>query len=923
MLYRLFLAALTTCAGASTQSFINYESGPVNPLRISSEGSRLYIADTLGGRLSVFDLSNPDQPFLRAEIPVGMDPVSVHPRTLNEVWVANLLSDSISIVDVSAGRVVDTLRVVDEPSDVVFAGGKAFVTAATRDEVHVFDAITRAPLTVIDIFGKDPRALAVSPDGTRVYAVVQRSGNGTTILPSDVAPPPPLPTNLTLPPAPDQGLIIRADDPAWSNHISYSLPDHDIAQIDVQSLTVTRYFDGVGTTNTAIAVHPTTGDLWVTNIEARNLVRFEPNLRGHAIDSRLTRVTTGTSPTVTPFDLNVGINYAILPNPTALASSLAEPFGVAIDAATGHIYVAAHGTDRIGILDTFGNVLSRIEVGAASGAQIDTRNKRGPRGLALHPTANRLFVLNHLADTLMVIDTQTRQILGEQPIATVDPMPRLQREGRNFLYDAKLSGNGTMSCAACHIDGDTDGLSWDLGDPGGVLEQPPSQPFPFNLGLAQFHPMKGPMATQTLRGLEGVGLLHWRGDRTDFKSFNGAFDSLLGGSQIAPIDMDHFTLSTLAIHVGPNPNQLLDRSLRTTPPGNNEADGASAMGAFVNLSGFGNVSCRSCHDFPTGTNGLVVNSTVLQSTQQLKVAQLRNMYRKVGFQNAPGPQKSGFGFTHDGAVDSLNNFLALPVFNPWPQSDMDDIVTFLLSADTGTAPAVGYQFVMDQANATTAQVAADMQLLTNQAAPGDLDLTAHGYLDGELTGLLYQPLSNQFVTDRAGVGPFTPTQLQSKAQGGQADLAFTAVTLGTGERIALDRNTDGILNGAAAPANYGIATPGCSGPPKLVGNSEPFIGNGQFGYALENAQANSFGILAMALGQASIPVLGVQLMIDPTTAVPIAMASDDLGNTNHAFPIPADAALVGVTIHTQALWLDWCGAELWASSDGVSATIQP
>ena len=255
--------------------------------------------------------------------------------------------------------------------------------------------------------------------------------------------------------------------------------------------------------------------------------------------------------------------------------------------------------------------------------------------------------------------------------------------------------------------------------------------------------------------------------------------------------------------------------------------------------------------------------------------------------------------------------------------DMDDIVTFLLSAATGAAPAVGYQFVMDQANATTAQVTADMQLLTNQALPGDLDLTAHGYLDGELTGLLYQPLSNQFVTDRSGVGPFTPTQLQSKAQGGQADLAFTAVTLGTGERIALDRNTDGILNGAAAPANYGIATPGCSGPPKLVGNSEPFIGNGQFGYALENAQANSFGILAMALGQASIPILGVQLMIDPTTAVLIAMASDDLGNTNHAFPIPADAALIGATIYTQGLWLDWCGAELWASSDGVSATIQP
>jgi len=923
MLPRHLLAALLLAPLVPSQSFVNFESGPVNPVRISDDGSRLYVANTTGGCISVFDLSNPSQPFLRAEIPVGVDPVSVHPRTLDEVWVTNLLSDSVSIVDVAAGQVIDTLRVVDEPSDVVFANGRAFVTAATRDEVHVFDAVSRAPLGVIDVFGKDPRALAVSPDGSRVYAAIQRSGNGTTILPDNVAPPPPPPTNVTLPLAPAQGLIIRADDPNWSSHIPYSLPDHDIAQIDTQSLTVTRYFDSVGTINTAIAVHPTTGDLWVTNIESRNLVRFEPQVRGHAIDSRVSRITTGNVATITAFDLNPGIDYSVLPNPTAAASALAEPFGVAIDATAGRIYVAAHGTDRIGILDTNGVVVGRIEVGTTPGAQIDTRNKRGPRGLALHPSANRLYVANRLADTLTVIDTQSQTVITEQPIATFDPMPTREREGRNFLYDARLAGNGTMSCAACHIDGDTDGLSWDLGDPGGVMEAPPSQPFPFNIGLAQFHPMKGPMATQTLRGLEGVGVLHWRGDRNDFKSFNGAFDTLLGGNQIAQIDMDDFTAAVLAMHVPPNPNQLLDRTLRTTPLGNNEADGALAMGTPVSTSGFGIVSCRTCHEFPTGTNGLVINNSVLQSIQQLKTAQLRNMYRKVGFNNAPGPQKSGFGFTHDGALDSLTNFLALPVFSPWPQSDMDDIVTFLMSADTGTAPAVGYQFVVNQSNATSPQVSADMQLLTTRALPGDLDLTAHGMLDGELTGLLYEPLNNQFISDRAGVGPFTIAQLQSKAQTGLADLAFTAVPLGSGNRIALDRNDNGVLNGSAAPSNYGVATPGCAGDPTLAGNSEPFIGNAQFGYALANAQANSFGVLALALGPASIPIIGIELLVDPTTAVSITLASDSSGNANHPFPIPSDASLIGTSIHAQALWLDWCGADLWASSDGVEITIQP
>ena len=35
------------------------------------------------------------------------------------------------------------------------------------------------PLTVINLFGDRPRALAASPDGTRVYAAVFRSGNQT------------------------------------------------------------------------------------------------------------------------------------------------------------------------------------------------------------------------------------------------------------------------------------------------------------------------------------------------------------------------------------------------------------------------------------------------------------------------------------------------------------------------------------------------------------------------------------------------------------------------------------------------------------------------------------------------------------------------------------------------------------------------
>ncbi|MBM3960829.1 MAG: hypothetical protein FJ306_02860, partial [Planctomycetes bacterium] len=893
------LLALAVASTAAAQSFVNYESGPVHPLRLSPDGTRLFVADTVGGRLCVFDLRNPSQPFLLAEIPVGMEPVSVQPRTRDEVWVTNLLSDSVSIVSIPERRVIDTLRVVDEPSDVVFAVGKAFVSAATTDQIHVFDATTRASLGTVAIFGKDPRALAVSPDGSRVYAVVQRSGNGTTILPFGVQAPPP-PTNPALPAAPAQGIIVRANDPAWASQVPYTLPDNDVAQINAATLAVTRYFPGVGTTNTAIAVHPTSGDLWVTNIEARNLARFEPNLRGHAVDSRVTKITTGASPVVTPIDLNPGLNYNVLPNSAALATALAEPFGVAIDATAGLVYVAAHGTDRVGVLNSAGVVQARIEIGVTPGSAVNTRQKRGPRALALHPSQPRLYVLNRLTDTLSVVDTSARAVLSEQPIATFDPMPLATREGRKFLYDAKLSGNGTMSCASCHIDGDMDGIAWDLGDPNGVMEAAPVQPLPFSIGILPFHPMKGPMTTQTLRGMQGTGFLHWRGDRGNFQAFNGTFDKLMGGALLSSADMNSYAQFAMAIRHPPNPNQLLDRTRRTAPASNNEQAGFTAynqnIGGSILPTG---TSCNTCHTLPSGTNGLIVNGNILQEPQQMKVPQLRNMYRKVGFNRTAGQQKSGFGFLHDGSLDTLNSFLALPVFNSWPSATKDDIVTFLHALDTGTAPLVGYQFQLTQANATAAATTSAFALTTTRAAAGDCDVTSHGRVDGRMVGLLYDAVAATWRSDVTGVGPFTQAQLVSRAQAGNAVLAFTCVTPGQGNRVALDRDGDGTPNGDEGLLAYGAATPGCAGASTLVANSEPRVGNALFGYAMANTQPNTFGVFAMALGQSSLPALGVNLLVDPLSVVTLGLAADGFGQSVQPFAVPPTPANVGLALFAQ------------------------
>src|SRR5262249_30131409 len=144
--------------------------------------------------------------------------------------------------------------------------------------------------------------------------------------------------------------------------------------------------------------------------------------------------------------------------------------------------------------------------------------------------------------------------------------------------------------------------------------------------LNDFHPMKGPMTTQTLRGMLGSGAMHWRGDRANppgtpasafdevnsFNNFNVAFPGLLGrDSQLPAADMQKFTNFALQITLPPNPNRALDDSLTPAQShgatlflGPRKMDGVDLTIGGVPL-GF---TCEGCHRLqPTlghfGTDG--------------------------------------------------------------------------------------------------------------------------------------------------------------------------------------------------------------------------------------------------------------------------------------------------------------------------------
>ena len=370
--------------------------------------------------------------------------------------------------------------------------------------------------------------------------------------------------------------------------MTWDVVDTDLVRIDAGTLAVLEEIEAVGTILYDLVVDPLDGHVFVAATEARNLVSFVQNLKAHSIESRVSEVTPGLG-AVEAHDLNPGIDYGVLPNDSARATALAEPVALVLEESSGRIYVAAQGTDRVGVIDRAGVRQGVIELGA-SGASVETASIRGPRGLALHPSEERLYVFERFAHALAVVDTQSLSVIKEVALE-YDPTPEAISIGRRFNYDAKRSGNGTMSCAACHVDGDIDLLAWDLGDPQGeVVPAIGSVTFPFDqTPVEDHHPMKGPMTTQALRGLGGVAPYHWRGEKKELVDFNEAFgaDGILAGDELSRSELEIFVEWLESGTYPPNPNQTMERGYKTIPPQANAAAGelAEERGSAVGAQG--------------------------------------------------------------------------------------------------------------------------------------------------------------------------------------------------------------------------------------------------------------------------------------------------------------------------------------------------
>ncbi len=473
-------------------------------------------------------------------------------------------------------------------------------------------------------------------------------------------------------PPPQVGLIIRKDavggawrddnDADWAAGISgasaslsgrvagWNLTDNDIASFSTSNGT-SALNGGFGTsgwvtrrmnTGMALARNPSDGSVLLVGTEATNEIRFEPNLTGTFTRVMIAVANGTTGAEIALTDMNLahleaaqgGAGLAYIDGSVAQIDrnkSIGDPRGVAFNPAGTRAYITGMGSGNIVVLSpSTGARLGGMGYAISLRSPLPSSPTPGPTGIVHHGTLSRLYVVNRFDSSVMVINSAT---LGSESVVQTlpffDPTPDFINDGRDDFYDThQNSGLGQIACASCHVDGRNDQLAWDLGDPFGAMKTT-NQVNPISPSAGQhnlmfdgflgeppddFHPMKGPMTTQTLVDIIGKEPHHWRGDRDGIEEFAGAFDGLQGDD--VPLNagaMQQFEDFLGSLHFGPNPFRALDNSL----PGGPKFVGAG-NNPNVPLDGY-----FSNGPPPLGSNpGLSVRGTPLPSGDAFRGFQL-------------------------------------------------------------------------------------------------------------------------------------------------------------------------------------------------------------------------------------------------------------------------------------------------------------
>lgn len=497
------------------------------------------------------------------EAPVGRDPRSIALASDGNIWVTCHDDDQIDILAGDTGLLIQTIPLDygSAPMGIVMSpdGNTAFVALYGSGDVVRFNAVTRVS-TGSTVLGDTPFALAVTADGGNVLV-----------------------TRLVSPQ--NHGEVWDVDTGTMTLARTIQLPKFGGGPDFPGTPNLDGTASGRGVPNylAGIIITPDNQRVWIsgtkTNTERGTL--FTPDLdQDNTVRNILCAVNLATG--------------QLLDNTIDLDNSISAK-GMAYSPLGDYLLVTLEGNDGVLLFDALkfdsttgtGALLSRLDVGAA------------PQGVCVDPTTNRIFVKNFMDRSITVLDadsffqtgdsTMTTTTVGTVSNEQLDPEILL---GKQIFYNAsdeRMSAEGYMTCATCHVDGGHDGRTWDFTGRGEGLRN-----------------------TTSLRGRAGMGHgnVHWTANFDEIQDFENDIRNGFGGEGFLTNNQFSATsdtlgtpkaglssdLDSLAAYVA----SLRQGSVPRSP--HRDSDGSLTTQGEAGRALFNSMNCADCHTGASFTN---------------------------------------------------------------------------------------------------------------------------------------------------------------------------------------------------------------------------------------------------------------------------------------------------------------------------------
>jgi YVTN family beta-propeller protein len=543
----------TTCSAVQTAY------APLTERRPTSAGTILH-----DGARNLVWVVNPDNDSVSAIDPVTFTRkletrVGRNPRTLSQapdgtIWVANQDDGTLSVVDGVLGTVVTTIPLGPGtmPYGVVFDpdGATAYVTLQATGQLVRLDPISRTVLGHVQLEGQ-VRGVAVDGQSRRVLV-----------------------TRFISPEREGQVFAVRAGDCARVRTIDLAIdpgPDSEAS--------------GRGLPNylTSITITPDGKRAYVAS-------KKDNVQRGLARDGQRLTFETMVRTIVSQIDLRHD-REDLRARKDLNDRDMAQ--AVAFSRYGDYAMVAVQGSNEVQILDAYSGAL----VGGIPGTGL------APQGVAFSADFRTLFVNNFMSRTVSAYDVSglldssdtIARPLAVVPAVGAERLPFLALLGKQVFYNAndrQMNRDGYLSCASCHLDGDSDGRVWDFTQDGEGLRN-----------------------TVALLGKSGRrhGPVHWSGNFDEIQDFEHSTRNFFGGTGFIPDAL--FNAGTVNQPLGdPKLGLSLEldglaafvSSLSETPrsPYRNP-DGSMTAEGLAGKQLFGELGCASCHAGPELTDSAV------------------------------------------------------------------------------------------------------------------------------------------------------------------------------------------------------------------------------------------------------------------------------------------------------------------------------